>query len=130
MSDHRSSCPRIELPELGSGPIQEPTATAAPVRVWETSLDAAGADRMLEQAALAPSPYTEYLRYSVAARKLTPLLPDSLLTLLTLFRTHPQAPGALVIKGLPIDPDLCPTPRDGGRAPKAHFVSEAMLGAI
>jgi L-asparagine oxygenase len=109
---------------------EELTPSEQPVRFWELGLDAAVAASIRERAVLAPSPHTEYLRYSVASRKLATLLPDSLLTLLTLFRTHPQAPGALVIKGLPIDPDLVATPGDGGRSNKESFDSEAMQGAI
>jgi len=81
-------------------------------------------------AASATSPYTDFLRFSVACRRLTACLPEPLLMALTLFRTHAEAPGAMLVKGLPLDFDLAPTPADGGRSDKGTFVSEAVLGTI
>lgn len=117
---------------LATEPSSPPTAAAADaaIRFWDIRVDPATAAEVQERAMHTPSPYTEYLYYSIACRKLAMVLPDSLLTVLTLFRTHPQAPGALVVHGLPIDRDLAPTPSDGRRSSKERFVSEAMLGAI
>jgi len=36
----------------------------------------------------------------------------------------------MVVRGLPLDDDLGPTPADGGRSQKTTFVSEAVLGSI
>jgi L-asparagine oxygenase len=47
------------------------------------------------------------------------------------FREEPDAPGAMVVRGLPIDHFLPPTPLDGDRSKeKTTFVSEASLLAL
>jgi len=52
-------------------------------------------------------------------------LPTDLVRQVLFFRAAPQAPGALLITGLPIDPDLPPTPSEDTKPPyKAGRVSE------
>jgi L-asparagine oxygenase len=57
------------------------------------------------------------------------LLPPAFVETVLAFRTAmPGGPGALHITGLPIDPDLPPTPSDGMRPPfKAGHISECSL---
>ena len=99
-------------------------------RFWEVELEPEARAWLGHHAASAPSPHADFLRFSVACCRLTACLPDPLLMALILFRTQAEAPGAMLIKGLPLDFDLAPTPADGGRSDKGTFVSEAVLGTI
>jgi len=55
-------------------------------------------------------------------------LPGNILHEIRVFREDPAAPGALILKGLPLDPSLSPTPSDGDRSKeKSTFISEASL---
>lgn len=77
----------------------------------------------------APSPYAQPERAMAFAMKAAATaVPLSLIEALRAFGTDPQAKGALLIRGLPLDARLPATPQDGGRAvEKETFVSEAVL---
>lgn len=99
-------------------------------RYWEVDVDANARDVLRKQASMVPSPHKDFLRYSVNCHSLTACLPEHLLLSLTIFRTDADAPGAMVVHGLPVDDDLGPTPADGGRSGKTMFVTEAIIGSI
>ena len=100
------------------------------VQIWDFTLAPEASEHLVAQASQSPSPYCDFMHYAIVCRKLVALLPDPLLLLLSLFRTYAKAPGAMIMRGLPIDVPLPPTPSDGGRANKTTFVTEAMLGMI
>src|SRR3954470_9322421 len=53
---------------------------------WEAAASPEVRDRLRQEASAFPSPYEDFLRYSVSCRRLMPSLPDRLLHALTLFR--------------------------------------------
>ncbi len=77
------------------------------------------------------SPYDDLETFLVHCRRAAARLPSWLLLDLQDFATRPTAPGALLIRGLPVDPELPPTPdRDGRPFAKRTFVSEGSLLTI
>lgn len=112
-------------------PVETPQSVSLPRPLyWEADVDPKARNWLRRQASTFPSPHEDFLRYSVSCRSLAACLPDQLLLSLTVFRTDPDAPGAMVVRGLPVDGDLGPTPADGGRSGKATFVTEAIIGSI
>src|SRR4051794_40746598 len=122
-----ASAPELELEVLAEAP--QSVSLPRPL-YWEADVGPEARDRLRKEASTFPSPHEDFLRYSASCRKLAACLPDQLLLSLTLFRTDPDAPGAMVVRGLPVDDDLGPTPSDGGRSDKATFVTEAVVGNI
>jgi L-asparagine oxygenase len=77
-----------------------------------------------------PSPYGLDVEDALCAslRLAAALAPAELVRRVRAFASDPRHKGALVVRGLPVDPALCPTPADGGRAiDKSTFVSESLL---
>jgi L-asparagine oxygenase len=119
-------------PELKLGVLPEAPPSVSPSWpvYWEADVGPEARDRLRKQASTFPSPHVDFLHYSVSCRRLAACMPDQLLRSLTLFRTDPDAPGAMVVRGLPVDDNLGPTPPDGGHSDKTTFVTEAVLGAV
>ncbi|KAK7998755.1 mitochondrial protein [Apiospora marii] len=79
-----------------------------------------------------PSPYSQYERHVVEAQSaVASHFPSIVISAIRTFTLNPYAPGALLLSGLPLDPFLPPTPRDGWRSEdKTTFISEGCLTGI
>ncbi len=97
---------------------------------WDLRLSHEAHHSLKAQGRTCSSPHDDFLAYSVRCRRLIAALPDAVLLALTRFRTDADALGSMIVRGLPIDDPLAPTPADGGRSNKTTFVSEGVLGGI
>lgn len=79
-----------------------------------------------------PSPYKDFESYcSASYSAISSQMSPGLIAAVHDFHSNPTASGALLITGLPLDPDLPVTPVDGERSrEKASFVSEGCLTGI
>ncbi|KAF6230758.1 hypothetical protein HO133_000017 [Letharia lupina] len=79
-----------------------------------------------------PSPYTQLGPHCIASHNaVLSQLPPSLIADIRDFHSNSLAPGALLITGLPLDPDLPLTPANGERSTeKSSLVSEGCLTGI
>ena len=83
--------------------------------------------------ALSPdrSPYEDIESFLIDLQPVFTSLPPEVRRPILEMRRSPDGPGALVVRNLPIDAPLPPTPRAGGRATeKTTFISEASLIGI
>lgn len=89
-------------------------------------------DKMLAGALKLPSPYEDFEAHAAAAYQLaaSTLSPKNLAELRK-FRNQSTSPGSILVKNLPRDPNLCPTPADGRRVQgKQTWVSEGCLTGV
>lgn len=74
------------------------------------------------------SPYTNLEEFIVEACKGVSLLPSEFLLKLTKFRSWgEEAPGAILLKNMPLDKDLPNTPANARKVNKPSFISEASI---
>lgn len=104
--------------------------TAGLGRVWEVALDARHRTVLYKQAVGAPSPVAEPQAFLGHCRHLAGYLPDSIVMALTLFRGDSGAPGTLLLRGLPQDPDPSKPGPIPGKPLAERVVAEAVLGAL
>lgn len=88
--------------------------------------------RLLSVLKKLPSPYKDYESHCSASHSaISSQMSPGLIAAVHDFHSNPTASGALLITGLPLDPDLPVTPADGERSrEKASFVSEGCLTGI
>ena len=79
-----------------------------------------------------PNPYLQTAAHlHVSARLIAHALPHRVIAMVRAMVMDPKATAALLIRGLPMDPVLPPTPSDGGRVSgKKTFVSEVLLSGL
>lgn len=88
--------------------------------------------KMLAVALRLPSPYSDFEAHAAQSYQMAVscLSPDNLKALRE-FRNQAKAPGSILIKNLPRDPELPATPADGRRVQgKASWVSEGCLTGV
>ncbi|MFJ6016536.1 TauD/TfdA family dioxygenase [Streptomyces sp. NPDC092952] len=112
--------PSLDVPPGGGG---FSTVTFAELRLPDDVRDLLG-----ERLASAHDPFGDIDRASARCHQAFAQLPVEVLQSLLDFGRHPDAPGVALVRNLPVDPLLPPTPRDGGPSlGKRTFVAEGVL---
>lgn len=104
-----------------------------PPRFIEIALSDAARDRIAGVARDRPYPiddqYEDYIDW--ARTRVLPEFPSNVQQVLRLMASHPTPPGVVVLRNVPVDPTLPPTPADGERSlSKETHVPEAILTAL
>src|SRR5690349_19195347 len=106
-------------------PIQVETELSKNPPLEKVNIDEQTFWRVGQMLSKLPSPYTDFESFRVKVQRISAALPSALISKLIDFKINPHAPGALLIKNVPVDAFLPDTPAGGGRAvTKKTFVSE------
>ncbi len=119
-------------------PNKVPTQSALPVLSQEIqsghpdarilTVKASECQRMQSLAPASSNPYENFQRFTAQAMRCISMMDADSIQSIRDFAMNPCAPGAMIVSGLPTDPQLPPTPLDGERAPeRASYVGEAVL---
>ena len=110
--------------ELAADPAPQPRRFVKTLRLPDSVRDALAAGCVG-----LPSPYAEPRSFVVRSLPIFAAnLGDELLDEIVSFGTEPDAPGALLLDNLPVDPNLPPTPANGEPSPgQTDYVGEACV---
>ena len=123
---------RLDLSQTLDRKAVQSHSNLCPESVRVLAIPAESRTRLLNAMESVPCPYTNLDTHcSASYTAISSQLPPSVIGKIHDFRSNSHAPGALLMTGLPLDPVLPFTPKNGGRSmQKQSFVSEGCLTGI